>query len=132
MLADAIAKVVAGCPAADAIAKKWTAARGEWPGYAGFSVIAALAADPKRPDDHFAALIPEIEAGIHQRPNRTRHAMNMALIAIGLRSPALRKAATEAARRIGPVEVDHGDTGCKTPDAIAYIAKSWERKKARA
>jgi hypothetical protein len=58
--------------------------------------------------------------------------MNMALIAIGLRSPALRKAATEAARRIGPVEVDHGDTGCKTPDAIAYIAKSWERKKARA
>jgi hypothetical protein len=29
-----------------------------------------------------------------------------------------------AAQRIGAVEVDHGETGCKTPDAAAYIAKA--------
>jgi hypothetical protein len=31
--------------------------------------------------------------------------------------------------RIGPVEVDHGETACKTPDAVTYIAKLWERAK---
>ena len=37
-----------------------------------------------------------------------------------------------AARRIGKVEVDHGDTGCKTPDAVDYIRKMAERRAAKA
>lgn len=32
------------------------------------------------------------------------------------------------ARRIGTVEVDHGETGCKTPKAVAYIDKMWKHK----
>jgi hypothetical protein len=32
-----------------------------------------------------------------------------------------------AAARIGPVEVDHGETGCKTPDAAAYIKRGSDR-----
>ena len=56
--------------------------------------------------------------------------MNGALIAIGLRSPALRKKAVAAARRIGKVDVDHGETGCKTPDADSYIEKAGGRRKA--
>jgi len=38
-----------------------------------------------------------------------------------------------AAKRIGKVEVDHGETGCKTPDAAAYIRKVLDhrRKKKR-
>ena len=51
--------------------------------------------------------------------------MNLAVIAIGCRSPGLRKAALAAAKRIGKVEVDHGDTACKTPDAAEYIQRSW-------
>jgi hypothetical protein len=27
--------------------------------------------------------------------------------------------------------VDHGDTACKTPDAVSYIEKMWARKKER-
>ena len=50
--------------------------------------------------------------------------MIMAVINIGLRSPLLEKTAVAAAKRIGPVEVDHGDTSCQTPDPIAYIAKT--------
>src|SRR5690606_35126803 len=46
-------------------------------------------------------------------------------ISIGGRNAALRKAALAAAKRIGPVEVDHGDTACKTPDAAAYLDKTW-------
>ncbi len=30
--------------------------------------------------------------------------------------PSLRAAASDAARRVGTVDVDHGDTACKTPD----------------
>ena len=33
----------------------------------------------------------------------------------------------DAARRIGEVHVDHGETGCKTPDAAAYIQKMADR-----
>ena len=36
-----------------------------------------------------------------------------------------------AAQRIGKVEVDHGDTDCKTPDAVSYIKKSLARKSKR-
>ena len=51
-------------------------------------------------------------------------AMNGALIGIGLRSAGREKKAVAVARRIGVVEVDHGETGCKTPDAAGYIAKT--------
>jgi hypothetical protein len=34
-----------------------------------------------------------------------------------------------ASGRIGKVHVDHGETSCKTPEAVAYIEKMWARKK---
>ena len=87
----------------------------------------------KAPADGFdeAALggwIEKIETGIHRAPNRVRHCMNNALIALGLFSPAQQKRALQAARRIGRVEVDHGQTGCKTPDAADYIRRTVARR----
>ena len=55
----------------------------------------------------------------------------MALITIGGRNAALRKVATAAAKRIGKVDVDYGDTACKTPDAGPYIAKMWAHATAK-
>ncbi|MFE6587353.1 DNA alkylation repair protein, partial [Bacillus mobilis] len=52
---------------------------------------------------------------------------NRALIAIGVRNESLERQAIETARVIGKVEVDHGETSCKTPDAEAYIKKTKER-----
>ena len=54
--------------------------------------------------------------------------MNSALIQIGARNAALKRQAIAAATRIGTVEVDHGETGCKTPEAVGYIEKMWARK----
>ena len=65
-----------------------------------------------------------IEAKIHKAKNRTRYSMNSALIGIGAYNAKLRKRALQVAKNIGTVEVDHGETGCKTPDAAAYIAKT--------
>jgi hypothetical protein len=55
--------------------------------------------------------------------------MNGALISIGIYKPALRKKAIEAARRMGKVDVDHGETNCKTPDAVSYIEKAAKGKR---
>ena len=53
------------------------------------------------------------------------------VITIGGRSAGLRKAALEASKRIGKVEVDYGDTACKTPGATEYIEKAWAHAKAK-
>ena len=49
---------------------------------------------------------------------------NSTLIAIGFRSHTLEKKALAVAKKIGVVEMDHGETNCKTPDAAAYILKA--------
>ncbi|PRP97348.1 hypothetical protein [Enhygromyxa salina] len=51
----------------------------------------------------------------------------MALIRrwVGGRSPTLPKAVMAAAKKNGKVEVDHGDTASKTPDAGPYDEKMW-------
>lgn len=55
--------------------------------------------------------------------------MNHALIAIGSRNDVLAKKALEVAERIGKVEINHGETSCKTLDAAMYIKKARGRKK---
>ena len=73
-------------------------------------------------------MLATIEKEIHRSPNWARYAMNGALISIGIFKPALSEKAVEAARRIGKVTVDHGETSCKTPDAVRYIEKGTKRK----
>lgn len=112
--------------------EQWTRSKQEWVGRSGWLLLAKLAMnDSGLPDDYFAPYLDKIENGIHAAKNRTRDAMNAALISIGLRSPGLRRKAVAAARRIGNVEVDHGQTNCKTPGAESYIHKAWQRKKQR-
>lgn len=125
-LIDALMTHVAGrSPAAREVVGPWLEAADEAARRAGWSLVSQLAkGDEELPDSFFAALIPRIECEIHAAPNRAREAMNWALIAIGARSDALAGVATSAAGRIGLVEVDHGDTACKTPDAALYIANA--------
>lgn len=110
--------------------EEWTGAKREFVGQAGWNLLAHLAMkDQELHDEFFECHLERIEQEIHARPNRVRHAMNGALIAIGMRNPSLQKKAILAARRIGRVKVDHGDTNCQTPDAEGYILKAAERKK---
>jgi len=130
-LADYLSGLVAQTSFARSKADAWRGKTGEWVGRAGWGLVGRLArSGADLPDDYWRTRLDEIEAGIHKAPNRVREAMNSALIAIGGRSAALEKAATAAAKRIGPVEIDHGDTNCKTPDAVEYIQKARARKRA--
>jgi hypothetical protein len=80
--------------------------------------------DATLPDSYFEPLLDRIAHDLHGSKNRVRYAMNNVVIAIGVRSDALEAQAVDAAQRIGKVIVDHGETNCKTPDAIPYIQKT--------
>lgn len=113
--------------------EQWTRSKEEFSGRAGWMLLARIArSNESLPDSYFLPYLETIERTIHTSKNRVRDAMNSALIAIGIRNSALEKKAIAAARRIGKVEVDHGETGCKTPDAEAYILKARRRQRTRA
>ncbi|XXV18673.1 DNA alkylation repair protein [Sorangium sp. So ce1182] len=127
LLVDLFVKHIAvNTPFARDAMERWTASADEWIGRAGWTLLGALATeDPSLPDSLFEERLSVIEASIHRARNRTREAMNGALISIGLRNEPLRGKALTAARRIGRVDVDHGETSCKTPDALDQIHKTW-------
>jgi 3-methyladenine DNA glycosylase AlkD len=131
LLADLYGGLVARSRVADAKMKKWMASKKEYVRQAGYVALCHRLKDAADsvPDEFCEQALSTIEVEIHNAPNRARHAMNMALIAIGIYKPALKAKAMAVARRIGKVEVDHGETGCKTPDAKTYIEKAIARKK---
>ncbi len=120
-----VAGVVANSPHARELSDEWRDQSREWTAAAGWLLVAYCA---ERSDvfsgDDLGLMLQQIETEIHDRANRVRHEMNQALIAIALRDEDLRKQAIDAAGRIGTVMVDHGRTGCKTPDAVSYINKT--------
>jgi 3-methyladenine DNA glycosylase AlkD len=123
-LNDAVAGIAARSPLARQLAERWRRAKAEYRAAAGWHVVGGLSAPGTDADDAWLRpCLEEIRVGIHAAPNRTRSAMNSALISIGGYRPALRDEALAVAKAIGKVEVDHGDTSCKTPDAVEYIEK---------
>jgi len=104
----------------------WPAAKDEPTRSVGWTLVGTMAMrDEELPDAWFAKRLAEIEESIQTSPNEQRKAMLNALIAIGCRGAALRKAVTAAAKRIGKIEIDHGDTDCKTVEPAPRLEKTW-------
>ena len=132
-MAAAVSNVAAEARSAKSRMEKWTVSRREMTACAGWHTLASMARqDNSLPNAYFAKYLGTIESTIHTSKNWVKYSMNNALINIGVRNPVLEKKAIAAARRIGPVEVDHGETGCKTPDAAAYIKKTLAHRKKKA
>lgn len=109
------------------VALAWIDGAGEWIRSAGWVGISGLA-NAGRLDERVASpLLRRISETIHEAFNRERYNMNNALIAIGGGIRSLRDEAAAVARHVGKVQVDHGETGCKTPDALPYMKKMWAR-----
>lgn len=130
-LGSYLADFLARSPSADALMRDWMKSKDESLRELSYYILGARL----REDSEAIAvtdakkILMTIERKLHRSPNWVRYAMNGALIAIGVFKPALRAEAIEAAQRIGKVEVDHGLTNCKTPDAAAYIEKASQRKR---
>jgi 3-methyladenine DNA glycosylase AlkD len=125
ILADAFSILVARSRHGRARLEKWIGSNDEWIGAVGWTLLGTLAmSEEPPPAGALEGYLATIERNIHSAKNRVRYAMNNALIAIGAGSDALERKAMAAAARIGTVDVDHGATGCKTPDARTYIPKT--------
>jgi len=124
-----VRKVVTRTPYAKSLAAKWMKSRKEYVMRAGFHTMALLAKEGNSySDEELEEFLEVVKGRIHSAPNRGREAMNHAVIAIGsVRS--MKAKAIAAAKEIGPVDIDHGKTSCKTPDAVDYIRKIHARNK---
>lgn len=117
-----VANVVSNSKFAKIKMEQWIESRDEWVSRAGWQLLTHLAMGKfGLPNIYFTPFLKLIPSEIQKAPNRTRDAMNNALIAIGLRNDFLEKRALSVAGKIGPVEVDLGETHCKTPSATEYI-----------
>ena len=125
-----LSDLLARSPIADKTMRAWMKSAEEEPREMGYGICAArLKDDPDSISDSEAdRILATIEKEIQRSPNWARYAMNSALIAIGVWKPALREKAIAAAGRIGPLDIDHGETSCKTPEAVSYIRKAAQRK----
>jgi 3-methyladenine DNA glycosylase AlkD len=92
-------------------------------GWATFSSLVAVKPDEELDPAELEKLLNRVQKEIHAAPNRVRYVMNGFVIAVGCYVPALAPKAKAVAKAIGEVEVDMGETACKVPDALEYIAK---------
>ena len=132
ILAEGLGGLCAQTPHARALSDSWRDDPGEWPASVGWFIVTCTAEDPGIWSvGELRALVRQIEAEIAGRPNRVRHEMNGALIVIALRDGNLRRSVLAVANRIGPVQVDHGQTGCKTPEVAPYVERTLAHRAAR-
>ncbi len=113
-------------PQARALALKWIKSKKEHIAAAGWCTYAGLVAllpDPSLDLPEIQTLLDTIVQQIHTAPNRARHTMNGFVIAVGSYVKPLLKQAKAAARQIGVVSVNMGETACKVPLATASIEK---------
>lgn len=128
-LSDAFVSLVAKSPYIAPCMELWQHSELELVSKIYWNLVAQRAvAKNSLEDSWFEPLLKQIQSQIHAQPDRVRHAMNQALIAIGVRSPGLEAQARAVAKAIGKVQVDHGKTQCKTPDALQYMDKTLAKK----
>ena len=123
VVAESFAGMLSDAPIAHGRGARWRDRKDEWIASAGWAITASLALKEQVSAGEGRALLDQIEAEISTRPNRVRHEMNQVVIALGL-LPELHDRALEVAAAISPVDVDHGETSCQTPDAAAYIERT--------
>ena len=133
ILAEGLGGLCSQTPHARALSDSWRDDPGEWPASVGWFIVTCTAEDPAVWSvGELRALVRQIEAEIDERPNRVRHEMNGAMIVMALRDGNLRRSVLAAAERIGPVKVDHGQTGCKTPEVAPYVERTLAHRAAKA
>ncbi len=103
---------------------EWLTSDNEMKKRSAYNLICAqVKNDQRQPDSYFAQYLPTIQHDLQRERNWVKEMMNYAVIAIGSRSQELRAQAIAVAQAIGPVEVDYGDTSCKTTDALQKLTQ---------
>ena len=113
-------------PHARDLALKWMKSKNENIASSGWCTYAGIVATTPDEDLDLAEikdLLNVVAKEIDGAQNRVRYTMNGFVIAVGAYVKPLLRQAKQAARKMGVVSVDMGDTACKVPLASAYIEK---------
>lgn len=124
--------VASGSKHGRTLALKWIDSKRERlaeAGWATLSSIASIAPDEELDIAEYRKLLERVVKTIHDKPDRVKYVMNNFVIAVGSYIAELTPAAEKAAKAIGKVHVDMGDTSCKVPNAFDYIQKAKSRSK---
>lgn len=129
-----VASTLARSEMAQEIADEWINSKKELYQSAGWTCYCKLLKEQN--NDKFSIekikqYLYSIELNICKSANRVRYSMNNFLIAVGIFYKPLQKQAFEVAKNIGEIQVDMGETSCKTPLATAYIQKGIAKKQGR-
>ena len=108
------------------LALEWTKSKKEHVSSSGWCTLSGLVAT--KPDSalnlvEIEGLLGRVVKEIKGAQNRVRYTMNGFVIAVGIYVKPLSKQAKAAARQIGVVSVDVGDTACDVPVATDRIEK---------
>jgi len=118
--------VASGSKHGRALALKWIDSKKERLAEAGWATLSAIAATTPDEDlniPEYKKLLERVVKTIHDRPNYVKYVMNNFVIAVGSYIAELTTTAEKAAKAIGKVHVDMGDTSCNVPNAYDYIQK---------
>lgn len=130
---EAVANVVARSAFGVSKMRQWRKQKSEYARTTGYAILSCLLAeDPESVDDlECERILKDITTEIHRSPNRARHAMVLAVIAIGIHKPELRDEALEAGELIGDVHVIHDETSGPTPRIGTEIKRATKRSARR-
>ena len=118
--------VATGSPVGHELALEWIESKHEHiaaAGWATFSSLMSVKKDTELDLAELKKLLTRVERTIHQAPNEVRYAMNSFVIAAGCFVKALTATALKIGEKLGPINVDMGNTSCKVPYAPDYIRK---------
>ena len=105
---------------------KWINSEKETVASAGWGTLAYYAAvneDENLDINAYIKLLETVKDEIHTSKNRVKYTMNGFVISVGGYVKPLSAKAKSTAKKIGKVSVEMGETACKVPLAIDYIAK---------
>jgi 3-methyladenine DNA glycosylase AlkD len=112
------------------MAREWIEAKDDKIAAIGWSTwcsLLALIPNEKLDLDELKKLLDRVQKTLQQSPDKVRYSMNMFVISLAIYVGELRSAAIAAAKKIGTVEVDMGDTSCQVPYAPDYIERARQR-----
>jgi hypothetical protein len=129
-LGTTVSSVAVGSPVGYELAMEWIESKKECVAAAGWSTLSGIVStndDATLDVAGLKRLLQRVQKTIHRAPNTVRYVMNAFVICVGLYVRALTDLALEIGEKIGPVEVDMGNTACEVPFAPDYIRKVQKR-----
>ncbi|MCI0706731.1 MAG: DNA alkylation repair protein [Ignavibacteriae bacterium] len=122
MLCYVYTSLIAQTSFAQELAEKWMKSKDDLQRRSGYLVLSKILKEGTDLDDKFLeSQLETFEQKLQKEENFVKDAMNVAMLAIGMRNKKLNKRAVQAAKKIGTVQVDYGDNSCEAVDCIKHL-----------